>query len=288
MKITGALIILFGLFNLTSTELAAQQEVPPVIFSFNGLIREGVGFPPNQNVQEIPYQAIGSELAWDPTIELISTNPFANVTLAGQLTLDVSSQQNGAAVCQLEIFKYGFMTTDFDNSFFGTVGVLLGATTFFDVYVKGAPGTPYRRINQHLYAQDPKANSDFGLVCTQTGNNSFIGTTNSNVIEYMGECYSFAGFGGDQLAFWLNFSGFAPDVNPRWGATCVTTCTIQNLAIAVEIGDVNVDGLVNLLDVEPFIQRLSNGSFQAEADCNEDGVVNLLDVEPFVAILGGG
>lgn len=54
------------------------------------------------------------------------------------------------------------------------------------------------------------------------------------------------------------------------------------------LGDVNQDGLVNLLDVEPFVMQLSNGTFQAEADINQDGIVNLLDVGPFVALLTGG
>ena len=57
---------------------------------------------------------------------------------------------------------------------------------------------------------------------------------------------------------------------------------------AVLLGDVNLDGVVNLLDVDPFIDRLASGDFQAEGDCNEDGVVNLLDVDPFIAILAGG
>ena len=52
-------------------------------------------------------------------------------------------------------------------------------------------------------------------------------------------------------------------------------------------GDVNQDGVVNLLDVQPFADLLTTGSFQVEADINQDGVVNLLDIEPFVALLSG-
>jgi hypothetical protein len=40
-----------------------------------------------------------------------------------------------------------------------------------------------------------------------------------------------------------------------------------------------------LLDIEPFVELVSNGSFQAEADLNQDGVANLLDIEPFVGLL---
>ena len=52
-------------------------------------------------------------------------------------------------------------------------------------------------------------------------------------------------------------------------------------------GDVNLDGVVDLLDVGPFVELLSNQTFQVEADVNQDGSVDLLDVAPFVAILSG-
>ena len=54
------------------------------------------------------------------------------------------------------------------------------------------------------------------------------------------------------------------------------------------LGDVNQDGVVNLLDIEPFVALISSSIFQMEADLNQDGVVNLLDIEPFIAILSGG
>ena len=54
------------------------------------------------------------------------------------------------------------------------------------------------------------------------------------------------------------------------------------------LGDVNQDGVANLLDIEPFIAVINSGGYQCEADANQDGVVNLLDVEDFIAILNGG
>ena len=51
------------------------------------------------------------------------------------------------------------------------------------------------------------------------------------------------------------------------------------------IGDVNRDCTVNLLDVTPFVEKLTTGEYQAEADTNGDGVVNLLDVSDFVELL---
>ena len=54
------------------------------------------------------------------------------------------------------------------------------------------------------------------------------------------------------------------------------------------LGDANCDGVVNLLDVGPFIDLVSANEFSVKADINEDGAVNLLDVVPFVMILSGG
>ena len=53
------------------------------------------------------------------------------------------------------------------------------------------------------------------------------------------------------------------------------------------LGDVNCDGVVNLLDVGPFVDLLGTGGFSTKADINGDGSVNLLDVGPFVDLLGG-
>ena len=67
-----------------------------------------------------------------------------------------------------------------------------------------------------------------------------------------------------------------------------SSITLLELDLAtVLLGDVNLDGAVNLLDVGPFVARVSSGTYQTEADTNQDGQVNLLDVAPFIAILGG-
>ena len=68
-----------------------------------------------------------------------------------------------------------------------------------------------------------------------------------------------------------------------------------NIAAAIDllpnpclIGDVNRDGVVDLLDVQPFVEALLAGKYVCEADLNEDGIVDLLDVSGFINCLGGG
>ena len=53
-------------------------------------------------------------------------------------------------------------------------------------------------------------------------------------------------------------------------------------------GDINLDGVANLLDVEDFIALIATGNFQFEGDFNDDSIVNLLDIGGFIAAVGGG
>ena len=84
---------------------------------------------------------------------------------------------------------------------------------------------------------------------------------------------------GQPFSFPLN-TGFSVDGNFSSNATLTVT-----LDASVLLGDVNRDGLVNFLDIAPFIGILSAGGVQAEADINQDGVVNFLDIAPFIGVL---
>ena len=53
------------------------------------------------------------------------------------------------------------------------------------------------------------------------------------------------------------------------------------------LGDVNMDGTVDFLDIPEFIARVTGGVFQAEADINGDGEVGFLDIPEFVDLLTG-
>lgn len=69
---------------------------------------------------------------------------------------------------------------------------------------------------------------------------------------------------------------------------------VDNIVVATDqtvqanpfiLGDVNLDGSVTFLDIAPFIDLLSNSTFQDEADIDRNGVVNFLDIAGFIAIL---
>ena len=52
-------------------------------------------------------------------------------------------------------------------------------------------------------------------------------------------------------------------------------------------GDVNMDGVVDFFDIQPFIEVLTAQTFQAEADIDGNGVVDFFDIQPFINILSG-
>ncbi|MEM9409955.1 MAG: sulfatase-like hydrolase/transferase, partial [Planctomycetota bacterium] len=66
---------------------------------------------------------------------------------------------------------------------------------------------------------------------------------------------------------------------------------LLSLGVAIKdfvLGDLNLDGAVNLLDIAPFVQRIVDGQFQLEGDFNLDGQINLLDISHFVERLSAG
>ncbi len=102
-------------------------------------------------------------------------------------------------------------------------------------------------------------------------NNDQAGGTNQSQVTFMvngGDCYE------------IRVGGF-------FGATGNIDLNGAFTPAGVLLGDVNLDGVVNLLDVAPFVDLITSATFQVEADINEDGFVDLLDVAPFIAILAG-
>ena len=79
---------------------------------------------------------------------------------------------------------------------------------------------------------------------------------------------------------------------PHW-ATGVFDITDEDRAYLDDLlwefvvvpGDFDRDGAVTLLDIQPFIERLSSSAPWMDADLNRDGIVNLQDVPEFIDLL---
>ena len=105
-------------------------------------------------------------------------------------------------------------------------------------------------------------------------------------------------FGDANESAFLQFGSFHPDVVNFIrcdGSTTVVDRDVDDVMLGrfcgaadgrefelFVLGDVNQDNDVDLLDVGPFVDLISNQEFQIEADIDRNGVVDLNDVQPFV------
>ena len=64
-----------------------------------------------------------------------------------------------------------------------------------------------------------------------------------------------------------------------------TVTVVEPITEPIILGDVNLDGSVNLLDASAFISAITGGDYVPEADINLDGVNDLQDVAGFVDLL---
>ncbi|MEM9411194.1 MAG: endonuclease [Planctomycetota bacterium] len=75
------------------------------------------------------------------------------------------------------------------------------------------------------------------------------------------------------------------DIPGAESQTLLVDLTYEVVESSFLLGDINRDGMINLLDVNPFVLAISGEIYIDEADINQDGVVNLVDVQPFVELL---
>ncbi len=74
-----------------------------------------------------------------------------------------------------------------------------------------------------------------------------------------------------------------PLINDGSNFVIVNTITV----VSVLLGDVNLDGAVSFEDIPIFIDLLTTGSYQNEADCDQNATLDFADIPAFIAILTG-
>ena len=92
---------------------------------------------------------------------------------------------------------------------------------------------------------------------------------------------------GTPFRFGLNANSFSSYYLNRLSLDSGATLTVT-LVPNVLLGDCDLDGDVDFLDISPFLRVLTTASFLEQADCNQDGMVNFFDIAPFIAILARG
>ena len=57
---------------------------------------------------------------------------------------------------------------------------------------------------------------------------------------------------------------------------------VSRIAEDILLGDVNLDGVVDFFDIQPFVDRLTGRTYQFEADIDGNNLVNFFDISPFI------
>lgn len=200
-----------------------------------------------------------------------------------QLTNFNTSKSRGAGVwLDSSTWAVGTVTVEFDVLDYAPGGV--DSESFFQVY--SADGVDaINGVNIDLHGAgglDPIAAPQAGSTATIGA----IGPKNLITADATAASFTFNFTGQANIALVFHNKSAATD-------TAQPVYSVDNLTVTVSgstgtlLGDVDLSGEVDFLDIAPFIAILSGGLFQAEADCDENGEVTFLDIAPFIAILSG-
>lgn len=120
-----------------------------------------------------------------------------------------------------------------------------------------------------------------GAVISTLNRSVFVDDQDDGTIGVNTLSFDFLGISATSSAFGTSNTVGDPDNGIEISNVTITFAT----SAAVLVGDVNCDGVVNFLDIAPFIGLLSSGDFLDKADINGDGSVSFLDIAPFIGLL---
>lgn len=214
--------------------------------------------------------------------ENINLDSFEEITLApgnyGTLNFDTSNTVTftaGRYVFENIVSDFSLNVLNFDTTA-GNIDLYVAADNFaFDDLIQAIDGVSLFVGSDTL---DPQLSNNIFL---EAANNLTIGS------EFYGTI--FAPNGDVTIENFSNITGrvFAGG-----------NLTVENLDILTAgesvivptddvLGDTNLDGVVNFMDLAPFIVALVSNTYSTEADCNQDGLLNFLDIASFIAIMTG-
>jgi len=144
------------------------------------------------------------------------------------------------------------------------IGILADATDFTAVVTTGGVGQSAVLINFNLAGDSSGLFAD-GVVATIT-----VDSSSANL--------------GDSFVLNPNILEETAFFNAGVPVPFISSSSTLRIEGAL-LGDVNLDGVVDFSDIFAFIEVLTAGGFQEEADLNQDDAVNFLDISQFITVL---
>lgn len=275
-------------FSLVASTLSAQTTIvsrPPIepFSPDNGALSgETDRFGDFSGLMRADYFELQNETTLS-TLTIYRNDEFGTFAGGDPFSIHIFQDDNG----QPDGFPY-------DGSGEGELGS--DGIVYFPLVEEGSPGFEYifdGSSNSRIYFTVDVTAANGGVPITLPAGSYWLSTVHYECCDSISPDQSRIEWQQSAVSSGVNskfttFDSFGFPNNQWFEAILVDATLAWELTgqeAAALLGDVNMDGLVNLLDVAPFVELVSNGGFQAEADTNEDGMVNLLDVGPFVDLL---
>ena len=265
----------FAVNATDGSSITAPADAPDSFFSSRSADSIAVGFSDD----------FESDQGWTVTGSAIDGQWERGVPVAGGLRGDAQFDADGSGACFLT--DHGLGNSDVDD------GDTILTSPLLDASSSGTAILSYYR----WYSSDTGATADdiFEVEISNDDGSTWVD------VETVGPTGPETGGGWTEKSFVIS-QFIAPTAQMRvrfiasdFGDGGIVEAGVDGVRIEfaecdgvglVILGDVNLDGMVNFLDISPFIGVLTDtGNNQAEADTNEDGMVNFLDIAPFINIL---
>ena len=312
IELTNGAVVEGG--EISSNSISGEVSVP----DFESATLRDLSLDTNLEVRNNSILTLDGEIDNAGSIEVIASNNFSRISIppgntiidntnSGSITLNSSGFADASITGAGTLFVNG---GDFAGDGQVSCGINLNGVDI-------SPGNQVNPIGTLTFNTSPQVNSNSEILIDINAANSVPGVNADQLV--VNGTLNLSGF-GIRLATVAPLPDFDPAQAYRFQIATATNITgavpgnvttagfgvfsgsfsavVESLggggqALFIDytpaagdvLGDLNGDGVVNLLDVEPFIAAVGSGNFVAAADINQDGAVNLLDVDPFIDLL---
>lgn len=226
------------------------------------------------------------------TTSVINGGSFGvNVDVNGDLTindgtfsnnLDIGSNAGTGSIANVTINGGTISDLDIDNGVVTVNGGDIG-----DLVVIDRNGTLNLTASGFEDSRILASEGDVNLLGTEfcINGNAISG---SSVVATEGSVLTGTLDDGSFVEFDLYSTGIVVDsfhTRDFFGGSLIAGGTSISIVAEPLLGDVNLDGEVDFLDIASFIAVLTAGGNQLEADIDQSGLVDFLDISPFIDLL---
>ena len=285
-----AMVVAVGMTTFVGT--ASAQGIPGTFFAIDGIeafLDEDGNVSGNTETGNTETQVDRAVVGTRFSSTNSGGNEFPNGFLNFWEEREWRLTENGTVLTTLGYTGNVFTETDTDPAIVTTLTGLAAGEYEVNFIFAGALRTPDAPRLQYLHGF---SSTDTSQIATSTADNQLDGVSLVVPSDINGTLQVFSSLIGNtsvgadgELRVYTELDPNATPSAPNF--TAFLGLSIVPVPVDCILGDVDLSGTVNFLDIAQFITILAGDGFQCEADIDQNGVVDFLDIQPFITILSG-